>query len=101
MFLPGDQPLLRRETVSKLLQSWQQNPEHIVRPIHEDAEGSPVIFPSRFFPELKTLPEGKGGGAVMKNHPLDILRIPIADPFELADADTPEMLETLRGLCHD
>ena len=101
IFLPGDQPLLRRETVANLLQSWQQNPNCIIRPIHEDTEGSPVLFPSWAFPELKNLPEGKGGGFVIKKHPHEIIRVSVSDPFELADADTPEILEVLKGLCHD
>lgn len=98
MFLPGDQPLLRRETVAMLLENWKQAQNKIVRPIHEDTEGSPVLFPSWAFGELKSLPEGKGGGFVMKNHPHEILRISVADPFELADADTPQMLELLQQL---
>ena len=72
-----------------------------MRPAYEDSEGSPVLFPAWTFPELKKLPEGKGGGAVIKNHPHEVLRVSITNPFELADADTPEMLETLKGLYHD
>ena len=98
MFLPGDQPLLRRETVAKLLRSWQESPDSIIRPIHEDTEGSPVLFPAWAFPELKNLPEGKGGGVVIRNHPHNILHVSVSDPFELADADTPETLELLRQL---
>jgi len=101
MFLPGDQPLLRRETVAMLLESRKENPDSIIRPAYEDTEGSPVLFPAWTFPELKELPEGKGGGVVIRNHPHDVLRISIADPFELADADTPQTLELLKGLCHD
>ena len=101
MFLPGDQPLLRRETVAKLLQSWQQNPDYMIRPIHEDTEGSPVLFPAWAFPELKELPEGRGGGIVIRNHPQELIRVPISDPFELADADTPDTLEMLKGLRYD
>jgi molybdenum cofactor cytidylyltransferase len=101
MFLPGDQPLLRRETVVMLLQSWKEEPECIVRPVYEDSEGSPVLFPAWAFPELKNLPEGKGGGVVIKKHPQALRRVSVANPFELADADTPETLELLRGLCHD
>lgn len=101
MFLPGDQPLLRRETIEKLLENWQQNTNCIVRPIHEDTEGSPVLFPAWAFPELKNLPEGKGGGVVIKNHPHEVTHISVSDPFELADADTPETLELLKGLYHD
>lgn len=98
MFLPGDQPLLRRETVALLLKSWKESPERIIRPIHEDTVGSPVLFPAWAFPELKNLPEGKGGGVVIKKHPHEILQVSISNPFEMADADTPEMLELLRQL---
>lgn len=98
IFVPGDQPLLRRETVAMLLDNWKESPDCILRPVYEDTEGSPVLFPSWTFPELKNLPEGKGGGEVMKHHPHDVRRISINNPFELADADTPEMLELLRQL---
>ena len=96
MFLPGDQPLLRRETVAMLLENWKENPGSILRPICEDTEGSPVLFPSWAFPELKDLPEGKGGGFVIKNYPHEVLRMLVADPFELTDADTPQTLELLK-----
>ena len=101
VFLPGDQPLLRRETVAMLLENWKENPDKIIRPVYEDTVGSPVLFPSWAFLELRSLPEGKGGSAVVRNHPHDVLQVPVADPFELADADTPETLELLKGLCHD
>lgn len=101
MFLPGDQPLLRRETVAMLLEYRNEHPDSIIRPGYEDTEGSPVLFPSWTFPELRDLPEGKGGGVVIKNHPHAVHRVSVADPFELADADTPEILELLKGLCHD
>ena len=100
MFLPGDQPLLRRETVARLLDCWQESPDSIVRPIHEDTVGSPVIFPAWAFTELRNLPEGKGGGVVIRNHPHDVLGVSVSDPFELADADTPETLELLQCLHH-
>ena len=101
MFLPGDQPLLRRETVAMLLENWKENPDRIVRPAYEDSEGSPVLFPAWAFPELLTLPEGKGGGMVIQHHIHEVLRVSVSNPFELADADTPEMLTMLEGFCHD
>ena len=98
MFLPGDQPLMRRETVAMLLENWKENPDRIVRPAYEDSEGSPVLFPAWAFPELKNLPDGKGGGVVIKNHPQAVCRVSVANPFELADADTRSTLELLRQL---
>ena len=101
MFLPGDQPLLRRETVALLLENRKENPNSILRPVYEDMEGSPVLFPSWAFPELKNLPEGKGGNVVIKNHPHEVIRVSVSDPFELADVDTRETLTLLEGLWHD
>lgn len=101
MFLPADQPLLRRETVAMLLENWKENPNNIIRPAYEDTEGSPVVFPAWAFTELKNLPEGKGGGVVIQNHIHEICRISVPNPFELADVDTPEMLTMLKEFCHD
>jgi molybdate transport repressor ModE-like protein len=101
MFLPGDQPLLDRETVAMLLERWREKTDSIIRPVYEDTEGSPVIFPRWAFDELKDLPEGRGGGVVIRNHPHKVCRVSVSGPFVLADADTPETLEILRGLSHD
>ena len=96
MFLPGDQPLLRRETVAMLVENWKANPNSIVRPACDGSEGSPVLFPAWAFPELLDLPEGKGGGVVICAHPREVFCVSVADPFELADADTPETMELLQ-----
>ena len=96
MFCPGDQPLLSRDTIRSLLISGADKNEDIWRPCC-DAPGSPVLFPGWCFPELMKLPEGKGGGAVMKRYPERVRHLEIADPWELADADTPEILEELKG----
>ena len=96
MFLPGDQPLLRPETVDLLVSRWTGNQQSIVRPFCQDTPGAPVIFPRWTFPQLRNLPEGKGGGWIVKNHPENVEAVPISDPWELMDADTPETMEILR-----
>ena len=97
MFLPADQPLLRPETVNLLVAQWEMNQENILRPSYNETPGSPVIFPSWAFGELLCLPEGKGGGWVIKNHPEKVSSIQVENPCELMDADTPESLDILRG----
>ena len=101
MFCPGDQPLLRRQTVAMLLETWEGNRNQIVRPFFEENQGSPVVFPQWTFEELKNLPEGKGGGVVIRKYIHNVELVPIRDVFELADADTPEALEMLKGVGHD
>jgi molybdenum cofactor cytidylyltransferase len=98
MFLPGDQPLLRKETVAELIQCWESNRERIIRPECGDIPGSPVLFPRWAFPDLMNLPEGKGGNCVIKNYPDRVTTMNISDSYELMDADTPETLKLLLQL---
>ena len=78
IFLPGDQPLLRKESLEAL--------------------GSPVLFGSSYFGALCSLPEGKGGGVVIRQHPESVRAVYAARQEELEDADTVEELERLRKL---
>lgn len=96
MFLPGDQPLLRRETVEELLDNWKQAQDMIFRPSFDGNPGSPALFPRWTFPQLLNLPQGKGGGVVIQKCAGSVQTVPVSMPWELADADTPEMLEMLR-----
>ena len=98
LFLPGDQPLLRRETIEGMVRQWHENKSTIMRPYHNETPGSPVLFPQWAFPELLDLPEGKGGGWVIKQHPECVKAFLVEDPYQLTDADTPETLELLRSL---
>jgi hypothetical protein len=87
MFCPGDQPLLSRDTIASLLLSATNKPESIWRVCCDAAPGSPVLFPRWAFPELLTLPEGKGGGVILKRYPEKCALYPVSDPWELTDAD--------------
>ena len=52
--------------------------------------GSPVIFPQWAFENLLHLPEGKGGGYIIQQHPESIAYFPITNSYELEDIDTRE-----------
>ena len=95
LFCPGDQPLLRRETVAALVGAWRDAPDAIWRPEAEGQLGAPILFPKWAFPELLTLPEGKGGGFLAKKYPERVRTLPVRDKYELMDADTPETLQAL------
>ena len=112
MFLPGDQPLLRRETVEAMTAlfcreqpsptEWQKETEReIFRLAHRFINdpnplvGSPVLFSKRYFSELRILPEGKGGSVLLRKYPERVHNIFIEDRNELLDADTPEALAEL------
>ena len=115
MFLPGDQPLLRRETVEVMAErfcreqpapaEWQKETEREIFRLGAVADndptplvGSPVLFGSSFFSELLTLPENKGGNVLLKKYPAQVRTVCIAAPMELLDADTPQVLQQLEAL---
>lgn len=97
IFCPGDQPLLTGSTVEALAALHNVCPDCILRPIANDCPGAPILFPKLYFPELLSLPQGKGGSYVAKKHPEQVHYVPIRDACELLDVDTPEDLQFLSG----
>lgn len=95
LFCPGDQPLLRRETVAALALAAENGWAFIWRTAFEEIPGSPVLFPAWTFPELTKLPEGKGGGFLVKKYPERLRTVSVRDRYELMDADSPEDLAFL------
>ena len=90
------QPLLRQETVLRIVQDWRQHPGCIVGAAHNGHRGNPCLFPARFFPELCALEGDRGGSSVIRRHE-DALRLVEAAEPELSDCDTKQALEILKG----
>lgn len=97
MFLAGDQPKLRRETLAALALAAQNAPDFFWRTRWQDTPGSPVVFPRWSFPQLLALPQGKGGGVVVQKYPERLKTVAVRDEYELKDVDTPEDLQALLG----
>lgn len=95
VFCPGDQPLLRRDTIASLALCGANEKNGIWRTAYEDRKGAPVLFPKWSFPQLLSLPEGKGGSFVAEKYPEQVRTVSVRDPYELMDADTPEDLKGL------
>ena len=95
LFCPGDQPLLRKETVEALVNAWRKEPDLIWRTAFEGQPGAPILFPKWVFSELLTLPEGKGGGILTQKYPERVRLHPVRDRYELIDVDTRENLMKL------
>ena len=95
MFATADQPLLRKETLAALALASKNGPDSIWRTCCEGTHGSPVVFPKWSFPELLDLPDGKGGGFVVKKYPEHLHTVSVRDMYELKDVDSPEDLEEL------
>lgn len=93
-YLVADQPLLRRESIARLLDRWEREPDAIFRAACGTQQGNPCLFPRRFFPELMALTGDRGGSAVLRRHPASVRLVPV-DARELYDCDTPQQLQQL------
>lgn len=98
MFVMGDQPLISRESLLRIIEAIKKAPDYIWRFAYEDTPGAPVVFPGKYFSELKTLPEGKGGGVLLKKYADRVRSVPVMALKELLDVDTQEDLKEIIAL---
>ena len=94
MFLVSDQPMLRKETVARLIEAFLRNPYRIIVPAAEGRQGNPCVFPAALFPDLEALEGDRGGKQIIRRHPELVTEIPV-DPIELLDVDTASDLRSL------
>lgn len=89
LYMVADQPRLKRESVSRMLDVFRKNPDSIVSMSSGGKRGNPCIFPKTYFDELCSLSDDKGGRAVIECHENDLILFEVSDA-ELKDIDTPD-----------
>jgi molybdenum cofactor cytidylyltransferase len=85
----GDQPRMPAAVVPALLDALRRSGKAIVAPVYQGVQGTPVLFSSEVFGELRALKGDAGARAVVKENPERVERV----AFDLAmppDVDTPE-----------
>ena len=89
MFLVGDQPYLKQDSIAKVCQRFDG--QHITCAANQGQLRHPVIFPKRFYPELLTLSGDQGGRQLIHKYPNACIFVEI--PWnETQDIDTPQQL---------
>ncbi len=97
MFMVSDQPLLRKDSVSQMLNFYKENSDFIVGMSYNGVRGNPCVFPKEFYLELKNLTEDHGGNSVIRQHEDKLKLFSAHHPDELSDIDTKEDLEKLQN----
>lgn len=95
MFLTGDQPFLREESVSGLLCAFSGDPHCVYRLAWKERAGSPVIFPASCFEDLRNLRGDTGGSSLIRKKGLPAVLLQAGSEKELYDADTAEEFRQL------
>ena len=91
LYQVADQPWLKRESISQMLDLFRASPDSIVAMSSGGKRGNPCVFPQAYFDELCSLSGDIGGRAVIERH-VDRLILFEVEPSELIDIDTPDDL---------
>ena len=96
LFMPGDQPLVRPDSLRRMAKQFSACPERAVRLSFEGMAGSPVLFPAFCREKLMAYTGDRGGIEVLKAEQIPCDLTEAAFAWELWDADTPENMEKIR-----
>jgi molybdenum cofactor cytidylyltransferase len=90
-----DIPMVRVETVDRVISTWRERRAPIVRPAFAGRHGHPVLFDRSVFAELRRAPLDEGARAVVHAHIADIANVDVDDEGCVIDVDTPQDYEQL------
>jgi molybdenum cofactor cytidylyltransferase len=96
--LLGDMPRVTAAHIDRLLAAF--NPEEgraICVPTWHAKRGNPVLWSSRFFPEMRALEGDAGARSLLRTHAEQVCEVEMPDDGILVDVDTPEALAALRA----
>lgn len=100
MFAVSDQPLLRDETVERLTAAFERAGRNTANAVvcHGEKAGNPCIIGFAYAEELKALTGDRGGKAVIRRYPEEIVYVEVTDSEELEDVDYREDAERLNAV---
>ena len=94
---PADHPAFSTSVVSELLAASRGDRHSIIVPTHNGRRGHPALFRWRHAAGIRSLPANEGINSYLRTHAAETLELPVDDPGILANLDTPEDYERLRG----
>ena len=93
--MPVDIPLVRRATVSLLINEAELSPGKIIYPVFEGRRGHPPLIPASLIPEILAWNKDGGLKALLSGHTDISIEVAVPDSNILFDVDTPEDYEEL------
>ena len=99
MFIHGDMPLVRKETIEELARFYAEKRPLILIPRYKGVRGLPVTVSSELRSELARIEGDRGARALFGKYRDEIVYIDVDDEFIIFDIDTPEDLELARRMC--
>lgn len=85
----GDQPRITPSVVDALFSALSISGKGIVVPVHQGHRGHPLVFRSRYIPEVLDRYDPVGLRGLLAAHPDDIAEVDVPEDSVLSDMDTP------------
>jgi molybdenum cofactor cytidylyltransferase len=89
MLVLGDQPYVDSPTINRLLDAFSSKKKGIAIPTYRGRRGHPLIFARKYQAPLSHLSGDIGGREIIKQHPEDVLEVPVKCEGIVIDIDTP------------
>lgn len=94
----GDMPRVRSGHIEALLAAFDPSDgRELIVPTYRGQRGNPVLWSSRFFPELQQLHGDTGARTLLSEHSDVLCYVPMGDDGVTLDVDTHEALVTLQA----
>lgn len=97
MLVLADQPLIDKETINKLIETFLSHDKGIAIPAYQGKRGHPIIFSAKYKEKLQELKGDAGGRQIIRGHPDDVLEVAVNSPSINIDIDTPENYHSYIG----
>ncbi len=85
----GDHPYPPASVIDRLISARERTGKGIVLPLHRGRRGHPVLIDLRYRERVTALDPSVGLRQLMRDHPDDVLEVPVRTPAVLADIDRP------------
>ncbi|MGE4319410.1 MAG: NTP transferase domain-containing protein [Deferribacterales bacterium] len=96
MFFAADMPLLKAETIDKLI--YNHKKDHITIPVCDGKRRNPVIFPAKAIDALKAIEGDMGGRAVIDSGVFRLNMVEFSDCGQFTDIDDMDDLKRVKEL---
>ncbi|MDF1573032.1 MAG: XdhC family protein [Bacteroidales bacterium] len=98
MILLGDQPMISSETMDRLITRYRQSEKDIVVASVDGKRGHPMIFSTKYVPEILAYGPGNTLRDLTGNHPGEVEELETGKPEILRDIDTIQDYKNERSI---
>jgi molybdenum cofactor cytidylyltransferase len=98
MVVLGDMPWIQAPDLGALLDAFApEEGRAICAPVADRKRGNPILWATRYFPELRLLDGDVGARHLLSRYEDDLCEVAVEGGGVLRDVDTPEALGRGRG----